>query len=76
MSFNNPLASTTKYKVKEVIGSLKTDKQEASKTENKNLISNEPEKDMALNKLSSLDKSRSFSRTETEDTVKTQNKTR
>ena len=31
---------------------------------------------MALNKLNSLDKSRSTSRTETEDTVKRQNKTR
>ena len=31
---------------------------------------------MALNKLTSLDKSRSSSRTETEDTVKPQNKTR
>ena len=31
---------------------------------------------MALNKLTSLNKSRSFSRTETEDTAKPQNKTR
>ena len=31
---------------------------------------------MALNKLTSLDKSMSYSRTETEDTVKPQNKTR
>ena len=31
---------------------------------------------MEMNKLTSLDKSRSSSRTETEDTVKQQNKTR
>ena len=76
MSFNNPLVPTTKDTVKDLIGSLKTDKQEAPQTKNKKLISNESDKDMALNKLNSLDKSRSSSRTETEDTVKPQNKTK
>ena len=37
--------------VKDVIGSLKIDKQEASQTENENPISNELYKYMALNKL-------------------------
>ena len=53
-----------------MIGNLKTDKQEASQTENENPIINESDKDMALNKLTSLDKSKSSSRTETEDVVK------
>ena len=52
------------------IGNLKTDKPQASQTKNKNPISNLSNKDMALNKLTSLDISRSFSRTETEYTVK------
>ena len=34
MPSNNPLIPTTKYTVKDVIGNLKTDKQEASQTEN------------------------------------------
>ena len=75
MSSNNPLLPTTEDTVKEVIGNLKTDKQEASKTKNKKPIINESDKDMALNKLTSLDESRSSSITETEDTVKLQNKT-
>ena len=59
-----------------MIGNLKTDKQEASKTKNKNPIGNELDKDTASNKLSSLAKPRSSSRTEIEDTAKPQNKTR
>ena len=59
-----------------MIGNLKTDKQEASQTENENPIINESDKDMALNKLTSLDKSKSSSITETEDTVKPKNKTK
>ena len=70
------MVPTTEYTFKDVISNLKTDKQEASKTENENPIRNESYKDMALNKLTSLDKSSSSSRTETEDTFKPQNKTR
>ena len=76
MSSNNPLVPTTVETVKEVIGNLKTDKEQASKTKNENPISNKSNKEMTLDKSSSLDKSRSSSRTETEDTVKPQNKTR
>ena len=65
MSSNNPLVPTTEYTVKDVIGNFKIDKQEASKTKNKKPISNKPYKEMALNKLTSLDKSRYSSRTET-----------
>ena len=59
MSSNNPLIPTTKYTVRDVIGNLKIDKQEVSQTENENPISNESDKYMAFNKLTSLDKSRS-----------------
>ena len=74
MSSNNPLVPTTEDLVKDVIGDFKIEIQEASKT--KTIISNESYKYMALNKLTSLDRSRSSSITETEDTVKPQNKTR
>ena len=76
MSSNSPLVPTTEDTVKDVIGNFKTEKQEASQTKNKNPIRNESDKYMALNKLTSLDKSMSSSRTETEDTLKPQNKTR
>ena len=76
MSSNNPLIPTTKDTVKEVIGDLKTYQQEASQTKNYKPISNDSDKDIALNKFNSLDKSRSSLRTETEDTVEPQNKTR
>ena len=76
MSSNIPLMPTAKYTVKDVIGNLKTDQQETSQTKNENLISNDSDKDMALNKLTSLDKSRYSSRTETEDTVTPETKTR
>ena len=62
--------------VRKVIGNLKTDKQEASQTKNKMTINNESDKDMAFNKLTSLDKSRFSSRTGTEYIVKPQNKPR
>ena len=75
MSSNNPLVPTTEDTVKEVIGNFKTDKQESSQTKNKKPISNESDKDIALNKLGSQDKSRSSSRTETEDTVIPETKT-
>ena len=76
MSSNILLISTTEYTVKDVISNFKKYKQEASQTKNENPISNEPDKDVALNQLTSLDKSRYSSRTETEDTVISQTKTR
>ena len=51
-----------------MIGNLKPDQQKSSHTEFEKPISKDTEKDMALNKLTSLDRSRSSSRTETEDT--------
>ena len=74
MSSNIPLTPATEDTVKDVIGNLKTDQQEASHTKNEKPISNDSDKDMALDKLTSFDKSRSSSRTETEDTVKPQTK--
>ena len=63
MYSNNPLVPTTEETVKKVIGNLKTEKLKAYQTKNKNPISNESNKDIILNKSSSLDKSRSSSRT-------------
>ena len=49
---------------------MKTDEQKAPDSDFEKSISEDIEKYMALYKLTSLDKSRSSSRTETEDTVK------
>ena len=65
MYSNKPLVPTTEEMVKEVIINMETDKPQSSQTKNKNYISNESNKGMASNKSSSLDKSRSSSRTET-----------
>ena len=62
--------------VKEGIGNLKTDQQKSPHIEFEKPIIKDTEKDMALNKLTSLDKSGSSSRTETEDTVTPETKTR
>ena len=48
---------------------MKTEKQKVSDSDFEKPISDDIEKDVALNKLTSLDKSRSSSKTETEDTV-------
>ena len=48
-----------------MIGNLKTDQQKASHKEPEKPIRKYKEKNMELNKLTSLDKSRSASRTET-----------
>ena len=55
MSSNITLIPTPEDTVKDVIGNLKTDQQEASQTKNEKPISNDSYKDMALNKLTSLD---------------------
>ena len=76
MSSNIPLIPATEDTVKGVIGDFKNNQQEASQTENEKPISNDSDKDMALNKLTSLNKSRSSSRTEKEDTVTPETKSR
>ena len=59
-----------------MIGHLKTYQQDASQTKNENHISNYSDKDMALNKITSLDKLESSSRNKIEDTVIPQTKKR
>ena len=70
MSSNIPLIKPTEDQIKDNIGNLKADKKKSTDSYFENPISKDIEKDMALNKLSSLDKSRISSKTETEDTVK------
>ena len=62
MSSNITLILATEYTVKDVIGSLKSDQQKSPHTKDEKSISKDTEKDMALNKLTSLDKSRSYSK--------------
>ena len=69
MSSNIPMIPETEETVKDVISNFKTEQQKASHTKNEQPISKYSEKDMALNKLTSLDKSGFSSRTETENTV-------
>ena len=70
MSSNIPLINPTEDKIQDNIGNLKTDKQKASNSYFENPIREDIEKDMALNKSPSLDKSRYSQKSETEDTVK------
>ena len=70
MSSNILLIKPTEYQIQDDICNLKTNKQKASDSYFENPISEYIEKYMALNKLTSLDKSRSSLKTETEDTVK------
>ena len=65
MYSNIPLIQPKEDKIKDVIGDLKTDEQKASYSDFENPISEDTERDMALNKLTSLDKSGSSSITET-----------
>ena len=69
MSSNIPLIQPKEDQIKDAIGNLKTDEQKASDSDFEKPLSEDTEKCMALNKLISFDKSRSISRTETEDTV-------
>ena len=69
MSSNIPLINPTEDKTQDGIGNLQTEKQKSSDSYSEKPLSKDKEKYMALNKLPSLDKSRSSSRTETEDTV-------
>ena len=76
MYSNKPLVPTTEKMVKEVINNMETDKPKASQTKKDKSISNESNKFMALDKSSSLYKSRASQRTETEEKVKPLKKTR
>ena len=70
MSTNIPLIKPTEDQIQDYIGNLKIGKQKASYSYFEKPLRKDEEKYMALNKLPSLDKSRSSSKTETEDTVK------
>ena len=70
MSSNIPLINPTEDQIQGDIGNLKTDKQKASDSYFEKPLSKDEEKYMALNKLTSFNKSRSYSRTETEYTLK------
>ena len=59
------LIKPTEYQIKDDIDNLKIDEQKASESYFEKPISEDIEKDMVLNKLTSLDKSRSSSKTET-----------
>ena len=76
MSSNIPLIKPTEDQIQDGIDNLKTDKQKASYSYFEKPLSEDKEKDMDLNKLTSLDKSRSSYNTETEYTVKQYTKTR
>ena len=65
MPSNIPLIHTKEDQIKDTIGNLKADKQKASHSDFEKPISEDIEKDMALNKFTPLDKSRSYSKTET-----------
>ena len=70
MYSNIPLIHPEEDQIKYAIGNLKTDKQKAPDSDFEKPISEDIEKYMALNKLTSFNKSRSYSRTETEYTLK------
>ena len=76
MSSNIPLINTTEYKIQDDIGNLQTEKQKASDSYYGKPLIKDKEKDMALNKLPSLDNSWSSSKTETENTLKQHTKKR
>ena len=56
MSSNIPSIKPKKYQMNDAIGNLKTDEQKASDSYFEMPISEDIERDMALNKLNSLDK--------------------
>ena len=70
MSSNISLINPTEDKIQYDIGNLQTEKQKVSDSYSEKPLSKYKEKYMALNKLPSLDKSRSSSKTETENTLK------
>ena len=70
VSSNIPLINTTEDKIQDDISNLQIEKQKVSGSYSEKPLSKDIEKDMAMNKLPSLDKSRSSSKTETENTLK------
>ena len=64
MFSNILLINPTEDQIQDNIGDLKTDKQKSSDSYFEKTLNEDIEKDMALNILPSLDKSRSSSRTE------------
>ena len=70
MSSNITLINPTEDKIQDDIGNLQTEKQKASDSYSEKPLSKDKEKYTVLNKLPSLDKSMSSSKTETENTVK------
>ena len=70
MSSNIPLINPTEDKIQDDIGNLQTEKQKSSDSYYKKPLIKDKDKDMAINKLPSLDKLRSYSKTETETTLK------
>ena len=69
MSSNISSIKPKEDQIKDAVGHLKTDEEKASDSDFENPIRKGVERDMALNKLTSLDKSRSSSKTEIEETV-------
>ena len=65
MSSNIPLINPTEDKIQDDIGNLQTEKQKASESYSENPLSKDKYKDMAQNKVLSLDKTGSASKTET-----------
>ena len=70
MYYNIPLINPAEDKIQDDIGNLQTERKKASESYSEKTLSKYKEKDIALNKVTSLDKSGSFSKTETENTVK------
>ena len=76
MSSNITLINPTEDKIQDDIGNFQTEKQKASGSYSEKNLSKDIEKDMAMNKLPSLDKSRSSSKTETKNSLNLNTKKR
>ena len=64
------MINTTEDKIQDDISNLQIEKQKASDSYSEKPFRKDKEKYVALNKLTSLNKSRSSSKTETENTLK------
>ena len=65
MSFNIPLINPAEDRIQDYIGNLQTEKKKASESYFEKPLIKDKDKDMAQNKVPSLDKSGSASKTET-----------
>ena len=65
MSSNNPLINPIEDKIQDDIGNLQTEKQKPSESYSEKPLSKDKDKDMSQNKVPSLDKYGSASKTET-----------